>query len=350
MASPAEIAQGLPETLAEDFGDWDSESSPATPPDNTGGFEDDRGLDNVPKPSAPTHRREVTPTPAVDALSDTALPSPARVYADDRAFLHQQASSTPMAARLPNSVSYKEQAARSNYEVPFLPQRPKVSGSDGLSNLMGVQPAATLNPDAFLLSLRPKIAVTRKEKQPRKKWMMIAAVSACSILVLVILAIRLFSPRTPSTAKRSAEPGLTVTEVQLNNNTPKPSPSTPLTQDELPSATQTQPTVESQPTEEEEKDVPPEVQSNMMNDQLTATPRIPRDIKKPAVENEPPPSLGFATTGTETVGGNGAIASVFKGEARPIVHPAPSNTVTISAGVAVGLLTQKTQPIYPANR
>ena len=176
--------------------------------------------------------------------------------------------------------------------------------------------------------------------------MLVAAVSACSILVLVILAMRLFTPEKPSTAKESGGSGLAGTEAQLKNNISKPSPSTPQTENKLPATTQTQQAPDSQSTEGEEGKIEPKVQSNMMNDQLAAPTRISRDIKKPAAENEPPPSSGFATTGTEDLGGSSAVPSVFNGT-RPVVHPAPPNAVTISAGVAVGLLIQKTTPIYP---
>jgi len=355
MASPTEIANRLPETLPEDFGDWDSEPSAASVPGNSGGFEATRGSGDAPEPPALTPGPEVAPATVVDRLRGSALPSPARANADDGVSLYQPPSirvdapppERPVSVRLPNAVLRLEEAARPVREVPFPPQRPKVSVSDGRSNVRGIAAAATPSPDEFLQALRPKIAVTSVEKKHNgKKWMMVAAVGACSILVLVILAIRLFTPGTPSTAKQSGEPGLTATEALLKNKTPKPSPSTPLTQDKVSTETQTQPTADSQPTEEMEEDTPPEVQSNTMNDQLAAPTRIPRDIKKPAVENEAPPSAGFATTGTEALGGGSAVPSVFNG-ARPIVHPAPSNTMSISAGVAVGLLIQKTPPLYP---
>jgi len=39
MASPEELTPLLPETLPDDFGDWDSEASPASLPVNTGEWE-----------------------------------------------------------------------------------------------------------------------------------------------------------------------------------------------------------------------------------------------------------------------------------------------------------------------
>jgi len=353
MASPTEIAKGLPDTLPEDFGDWDSEPSPATVPGNSGGFEATRSSGDAPKPPAPTPRPEVAPAPAVDRLRGSALPSSARVNPDDGAFLHRPPAirvdaprlEVPMAVRVPNALPQREVAARPTHEVPFPPQRPKVSVSSGRSNIMGIAAAATPSPDEFLQSLQPEITVTMDEKHPKKKWMVVAAVGACSLLVLVILAIRLFTPGTPSTVKKYGEPGLTATEAPLKNNMPKPSPSTPLTQDRPPTAIQTQETADSQPAEGQEEDTSPEVQSSMMDDQLAAPTRISRDIKKPAVQDEAPPSVGFGTAGTEALGSANAIPTVFNG-ARPIVHPAPPTT--ISAGVAVGLLIQKTPPVYPA--
>ena len=54
------------------------------------------------------------------------------------------------------------------------------------------------------------------------------------------------------------------------------------------------------------------VQSEMMNNQLTAPTRIPHDIKMVA-EKEAPPSSGFGVAGMEGLGGSssGVIGSVF---------------------------------------
>src|SRR5215472_9971281 len=123
MASPAEIGQGLPDTLPEDFGDWDGESSPSTAPGNYGGSE----AEDVSKPPAPpTPGPEVAPASLEDRFRSLTLPSPARVNADNGAFLHRPPRS-PMAARLPNPVSQGEQTARPARESPFPSQQPKVS-------------------------------------------------------------------------------------------------------------------------------------------------------------------------------------------------------------------------------
>jgi protein TonB len=82
-------------------------------------------------------------------------------------------------------------------------------------------------------------------------------------------------------------------------------------------------------------------QSDLMNRQLNAPSRIPNDLKMLAGK-EPPPSSGFGATGLDSLGG-----SVFGGQSGPRVKIAAPSKISISAGVAGGLLLQKTSPVYP---
>jgi periplasmic protein TonB len=90
------------------------------------------------------------------------------------------------------------------------------------------------------------------------------------------------------------------------------------------------------------------VQSEMMNDQRTAPTKIPHDIKMVA-EKEAPPSNNFGVAGMEGLGGSssGVLGSVFGSGNAPKVKAEAPKKVNISAGVAVGMLLQKTQPVYP---
>jgi len=77
---------------------------------------------------------------------------------------------------------------------------------------------------------------------------------------------------------------------------------------------------------------------------LTAPTRIPHNIVQVAEKEAPTSSIGVA--GMEGLGGSSATDSLFANKG-PKVQAAVPKKVNISAGVAVGLLIQKTQPIYP---
>jgi len=105
----------------------------------------------------------------------------------------------------------------------------------------------------------------------------------------------------------------------------------------LPAATQT-----AQPAATATPDQKLRARSDVMNNQLSAPSRISNDLKMLAGK-EPPPSSGFGT-GTEGLGAGG---SVFSGRNEPNVKVAAPRVMNISAGVAGGLLIQKTAPVYP---
>jgi protein TonB len=87
-------------------------------------------------------------------------------------------------------------------------------------------------------------------------------------------------------------------------------------------------------------------QPDQMNRQLNAPSRIPNDLKMLAGK-EPPPSSGFSTSGLDGLGGSATAGNVFSGQNGPRVKIAAPTKITISAGVAGGLLIQKTSPVYP---
>jgi len=87
----------------------------------------------------------------------------------------------------------------------------------------------------------------------------------------------------------------------------------------------------------------------MMNNQLVAPTKIPKDIKVVA-EKEAPPSSGFGVAGMEGLGGGSGVPGAFAGmsTAAPKVKAEAPKKVNISGGVATGLLLSKTVPVYPA--
>jgi protein TonB len=63
-------------------------------------------------------------------------------------------------------------------------------------------------------------------------------------------------------------------------------------------------------------------------------------------EKEAPPS-NFGVAGGMGDSGSGVMGSIFGSGSAPKVQAAPPKKVNISAGVAVGMLLQKTTPVYP---
>ena len=96
---------------------------------------------------------------------------------------------------------------------------------------------------------------------------------------------------------------------------------------------------------------PPEVrvvhvQSEMMNNQLTAPTKIPHNITM--VTEKEAPASNFGVAGMEGMGSSsGVMGSLFGSGNAPKVQAAAPKKVNISAGVAVGMLIQKTIPTYP---
>jgi protein TonB len=92
----------------------------------------------------------------------------------------------------------------------------------------------------------------------------------------------------------------------------------------------------------------PSVQPDMMNSQLNAPSRISSDIKSPNKDTAPPPT-SFGAGGLEGLGGSSGtgVGTVFGGQSGPKVKIATPRFVTISSGVAQGMLVQRTTPVYP---
>jgi len=88
----------------------------------------------------------------------------------------------------------------------------------------------------------------------------------------------------------------------------------------------------------------PNAQAAMMNHQLNAPSRIPNDLRMLAGK-EPPPSSGFTSAGIEGLGGT--PGNVFNGQNGPKVKIEAPRKMSISAGVAGGLLVQRSTPVYP---
>ena len=288
MASPAEIVPTTPETLPSDFSGWDSEDSSATRPVDPNGFKAVPGSGAVPKPPAQVAIARLTVSPVVDRLRAAPSLTPAAAFAEAEDFFQ------------------------------------------------------TFRPSNFNMEdLEPR----GKRKRINTKKMRLAVFSILPIVLLLTL-IPVVYPRLMArtgAVKQSVAP----------HATPVTQP-TPVTQKmavpQSPPLTATHEAVPAppQPAAATEIVPPPHVQSEMMDRQLTAPARIPNDMKMAPGKEAPPPS-GFGVAGVEGLNssGSGTMGGLFNGQARPQVKVELPRIVKVSAGVAVGLLVRKTEPIYP---
>jgi protein TonB len=86
------------------------------------------------------------------------------------------------------------------------------------------------------------------------------------------------------------------------------------------------------------------VQTEMMNNQLTAPTRIPHTITMVAEKEAPVASFGVAGS---DFGGASSMSSMFADTSKTTVKAAAPKIVKISGGVMVGMVLSKPSPIYP---
>jgi TonB family protein len=295
MASSAEIMQPLPETLPEDFSEWDSGYSAAA--------------------------RSVNVKVSAAAAGDSSATQP------------------------------PSQSDNRQYKV--------LSVLDGSTDLPRFNAGSFRAADDFLLrSFRSQEANQISPKRTTKKRTKVMVVAVASILLLLAFVLGIYPglPRLTRVKQSIVNPS-TSTDRDLAANTPKPSPAELLTGIARSSGTSTKPlqSAKSDPATLNLQEVtPPQVESKMMTDQLTATTQIPREIKT-VTPDEAPPASGFGGTGAEGLdtGGASQVRSVLSvGNNGPTVSPDLAKPdlakVSISSGVAAGMFLRGASPQYPA--
>jgi len=124
-----------------------------------------------------------------------------------------------------------------------------------------------------------------------------------------------------------------------NTNAQQPTPSMQTNGNTPAAANQPAATADTTPT-----DRPLGARAAEMSQAANAPSRISKDLTV-LNGNQAPPSADFSGAGSE---GLGAAPNVFSGQSGPKVKVAALGKVTLSSGVAVGLLVQRTTPVYPA--
>ncbi len=174
-----------------------------------------------------------------------------------------------------------------------------------------------------------------EESEGKGKGKMIA-VGGGVLLLLVLIPLGYFKlrPAKSAPAQQAAVSQTTVTNAPMTTtatgagSTAKPSAASATTDTSNADDT-TQPTAP--------------LRTQMMNHQLTAPSRLP-DARKMMAGREAPPSSGFGSPGMDSMNGT---SNVFGGQSGPKVKSAPPSKVSISAGIAGGLLVKRSAPVYP---
>lgn len=319
----------------EDIIDWDSEATPAPwPVDRTEWeqWEATHSFGKTPKSPTQSSSRDAFLSPAAQKSSDsaTAVSTPVIVK--------QPEPAAALVDAPPSNASLKPEARSSTYEAPAALSLPNVAKPDAVRT--SPQPAAATRRKAdeavFQLFSQKKIEVTEEPKTAKKKWMIVGGISAGAILLPAVLMLTMFHHGAKAATKPALQPIPGASDTQSTTNAPATKP--PAEGKPLPTA-EGQKTTDAQPTGDQQGTASAQVQPTMMNDQLTAPTRIP----KQEAQNAPPPD----TAGADGLGGGNANVSMFNGHSQPNIRVASSRPVAISSGVATGMLIQRTPPEYP---
>ena len=374
MASPAELGQATPDTLPEDFGEWDSEASTATLPVDSAKLDSNdaatraaaaRSLPpaaprdiasrnfETERSTAPVPRSPVAAVVPADPRAKTPRNgSPVGGHPDDEAFFRRLRSLNTVVDKLPPTApvteeSVSEEAARLEAEALRERQQKMEAAALERQQLREASESVSLT-FATDLADRADREIDEQERAARKKWIMIIAVAAASILLVVFRLLHagavpglkhiVTAQPASSAADSNTVPDTSTLDAAATKlpGTAKPAAAT--------AATPAEQTTETPQDADQKRAAPAEAQSKMMHDQLLAPTRIPQEARN--TNGEAPPAGGLAAVSMEALNGNGASAAVFTGGGQSRMKVVPK-VVTVSAGVAVGMLTRKTQPVYP---
>ncbi len=295
------------------------------------------------KPLGQSADRDAILAPVVDKPRASGLASPAPTTPKPQKY------SSALVEVMPGRISHTPVAQYPMSEVPAAPSRSNVAAVSGVLSTPELATAAAITPEAevgHFPSFQSLDAEAEGEKkEAKKKWMLIAVVSICSMLLLLYLIGQVLQHGAKHPQNQPIQTPAAASDSQPETDTSESAASVPETQQKRPATPATQIATGEKPAKEELTTNSAPVQAQMMNDQLTAPAQIPQGIKKQVADNAPPPE-SFSPAGVDGLGGNDASGNVFNGQARPIVSR--SKPVTISAGVVEGMLIQKSPPVYPS--
>ncbi len=328
MASPKEIAPLLPETLPEDFAEWDGEGSRSRLPGGSNQGEDSYIPYKSPKPPGQPGSHE-TSSAYSSRLRNTDLSTPA---AEIDSLLR----------------TLLDEPSDSQTDFSVEQDRPGLGATGGAQTVRELTANEMREADKVLVEMffekNPEVA--QKEQPSRKMRVIVPAAAGCAILIALSLLIWSHHG-AKAAANRSVEPQPAASN-SLETTPPKPAAGQMSTQVQPAASNTAQQTSDGQPSHETDgtasAQAAKETQVRMMNDQLAARSIITRDSTKDPDSSLP--SGGLDAAGSDGMATQDA-ANVFNGHSQPVVKAAPQKPPVISSGVATGMLIHKTPPVYP---
>ena len=360
MASRAEISENLPDTLPSDFGEWDGSESPApsetnapeplavapanakfndaAAQDTSFGFEPTGNVTPFPEPDEQSVVPRGFPAPAVRApkrpAADSASPATASSTPKDTSFVRRVKSIDDVVSKLPTVDSRIDEITGAT--VTLVDRKPDVPI---FSKAAMIADEENENSGPLLLN---QILEEEEERAAKKKWIISACIFGGSLL---LVASQLFHYGTGSKLKNivATTQAATISETDAGSDVyteTKPLASHTLEMKEAKGG-------DSQNSDGSvDREVTPAIaQKEMMQTQLMAPTRLPENAKSAASLDTPPPAtLGGASMAA--LNGGNSFGNVFTDQSHTRVSgPKP---VSVSSGVATGMLIHKTQPIYPS--
>jgi protein TonB len=364
MASPAELEPNLPDTLPADFGEWDSSVSPEEspskkPPEKTpketaqreSARREAEAIDFAKKPFAerevsrefePT--RNVTPFPEADEVA--AVPPrgiPAPVIRPPRTSPTASPVSTP-SVQDDSALKRRLKAIETVADKPPAVETPKKELSAATVTLIERKPDKPLfsSEDEYRSTLLNDQVDAEEERKTRRKWITTGCIFGGALLLVAFQLIHYSMAgkikhvgNAPQVTATSPEPqAVPDAIVDVKPSAAKPSPA-PLPSNQPVSLPAANTSVQAP------ENVPAAAQTHMMQTQLMAPTKLPQNAKAVETGEAPPSSMGGASMAA--LNGNNSMSNVFAGGAK-VSGP---KAITLSAGVAAGMLIRQTQPVYP---
>lgn len=366
MASRAEINENLPETLPADFGEWDGSESPAAPsetkvleppavapaeakfnrasaPETSRVFEPGAEVAPLPELETSPVLSRGFPTPAVRApKKPTDSPStPAATSAKKESkFSRRVKSFDNVVDKHPNVESRIDEI--SGAPVALIDRKPDVPIFS-----KAAMEAEELNENSGPLLLN-RMMEEEEERAAKRKWIISASVFGGS---LILVAFQLFHYGGSGKLKNlvSATHAATISDTDTGTDTymeTKPSAAHAFELKESGVRDAQNQDAQSSDGSMAGEAAPAVNQREIMQAQLTAPTRLPANARSLSNTNDAPPPATLGGASMAALNGGSSFGNVFSDQSNTKVSG--PRAVTVSSGVASGMLIRKTQPVYPS--